>query len=219
LHAVLVSAGPLQGASHIHRNAWRRCTFSEWNDHSSSARLALRRAERAMHPCSTEVSRVTAIDWIALAILAGSLIIGLLRGFVREAFSLAAWVVAFLAARIFSPTLAGLIPGIEQEGLRQAAAIVLIFVGVLVLAHLLAAMLAGLLKLAGLGGLDRGLGLLFGVVRGLVVLVVLTLAAGLTALPRSDAWRGSLVHGPLEIAALKFIPWLPEDLAALIRFA
>lgn len=162
---------------------------------------------------------MTAIDWIALAILAGSLVMGLLRGFVREALSLAAWVVAFLAARLFSPALAQLIPGIAEEGLRQAAAIVLIFVGVLILAHLLAALLAGLLKWVGLGGLDSLLGMLFGAARALVVLVLLTLVAGLTALPRSEAWRASLVHGPLELAALKVIPWLPEDLAALIRFA
>ncbi|MDD4880477.1 MAG: CvpA family protein [Gallionellaceae bacterium] len=172
-----------------------------------------------MHPCSTEVSRVTAIDWIALAVLAGSLVMGLMRGFVREAFSLAAWIVAFLAARAFSPTLAGLIPGIAQEGLRQAAAIVLIVTGVLILAHLLAAMLASLLKMVGLGGLDSMLGMLFGVVRAVVVLVLLTLVAGLSALPRSEAWRASLVHGPLEIVAHKVIPWLPKDLAALIRFA
>mgnify|MGYP001085871361 CR=1 FL=1 len=162
---------------------------------------------------------MTAIDWIALAILAGSLIMGLMRGFVREAFSLAAWIVAFLAARAFSPAVAAVIPGIGQEGLRQAAAIVLIFIGVLILAHVLAAMLSGLLKLAGLGGFDRGLGMLFGAARAAVLLVLLTLVAGLTALPRSEAWQASLVHGPLEIVAHRVIPWLPQDLAALIRFA
>lgn len=162
---------------------------------------------------------MTAIDWIALAVLAGSLFMGLLRGFVREALSLAAWVFAFLAARMFSPALAHHIPGIGQEGLRQAAAIALIFIGVLILAQVLAAILAKLVKLAGLGGFDSMLGMLFGAVRAFVVLVVLTLAAGLTALPRSEAWRASLVHGPFESIALKVVPWLPEHLAALIRFA
>lgn len=162
---------------------------------------------------------MTAVDWIALAILAASLIMGLLRGFVREAFSLAAWVVAFLAARTFAPAVAGLIPGLDQEGLRQAAAIVLVFVVVLIVAQLLAAALAKLMQLAGLGGLDRMLGMLFGAGRAVVLLVLLTLVAGLTAMPRSEAWRASIVHGPLELAAGKVIPWLPEDLAALIRFA
>lgn len=162
---------------------------------------------------------MTAVDWIALAILAGSLVLGLMRGFIREAFSLAAWVVAFLAARIFSPAVAAVIPGIDQEGLRQAAAIVVVFVAVLVLAQLLGAALAKLMQAAGLGSVDRSLGMLFGVGRAVVILILLTLAAGVTALPRSEAWRASVVHGPLEFVAQKIIPWLPEDLAALIRFA
>lgn len=162
---------------------------------------------------------MTAIDWIALAIVAGSLLLGMIRGFVREALSLAAWVAAFLAARIFAPALAAHIPGIAQEGLRQAVAIALIFIGVLVLAQVLAHLLAKLVKWAGLGGLDSMLGMLFGVARAGVLLVLLTLVAGLTAVPLSEPWRHSLVHGPLEQAAVKVIPWLPKDLAALIRFA
>ncbi|MFZ5484972.1 MAG: CvpA family protein [Pseudomonadota bacterium] len=161
---------------------------------------------------------MTAIDWIVLAILAGSMILGLLRGFVREAFSLASWVLAFIAARTLSPVVAQMIPGIDQEGLRQAAAIVVVFIAVLVLARLASAALAGLLKWAGLGGLDRTLGLLFGAVRAALLLVFLALLAGLTALPRSEAWRGAWSHGPLEAGAKAFIPWLPMDLAALIRF-
>jgi membrane protein required for colicin V production len=162
---------------------------------------------------------MTAIDWIALAILFGSLVLGVMRGFVREAFSLAAWIMAFLAARAFSPTLAALIPGIEQEGLRQAAAIVVIVIVVLIVVHLAGAMLSGLLKMVGLGGFNRLLGMLFGMTRATVVLVLLTLVAGLTALPRSEAWQTSVAHGPLEVVAKKVIPWLPDDLAALIRFS
>jgi len=162
---------------------------------------------------------MTAIDWIALAILALSLVVGLMRGFIREAFSLAAWIVAFLAARMFSPVVADFIPGIGQEGLRQAAAIVVVFVGVLILAQLFTSAMAKLAQAVGLGGTDRVLGMLFGAVRAVVVLVLLSLTAGLTALPRSEAWRASLVHGPLESIAVRVIPWLPKDLAALIRFA
>lgn len=161
---------------------------------------------------------MTAVDWVALAILAASLVMGVLRGFVREAFSLGAWIVAFVAARTFAPALADLVPGLEQEGARQAVAIVLLFIGVLIAAQLLASILSKLFKLAGLGGLDRMLGMLFGAGRAFVVLVMLTLLAGLTALPRSEVWRASVVRGPLEVVAAKVIPWLPDDLAALIRF-
>ncbi len=162
---------------------------------------------------------MTAIDWIVFAILAGSVVMGLMRGFVREAFSLAAWVVAFIAARTLSPVVAMMIPGIEQEGLRQAAAIVVVFIAVLVLVHLASALVTGLMKWIGLGGFDRLMGMLFGVLRAAVVLTLLALLAGLSALPRTEAWRASISHGYLEAMAKKTLPWLPDDLAALIRFA
>jgi membrane protein required for colicin V production len=161
---------------------------------------------------------MTAIDWIALAVLMGSLITGMLRGFVREAFSLAAWVIAFVAARTFWPAVAVYIPGVGQAGLRQAAAMVIIFVLVLILSQLLATVLTKALDAVGLGGLDHTLGLCFGVARAGAILVMLTLLAGLTALPRSEAWRASMVGAPAVTVAKKVIPWLPHDLAALIRF-
>jgi membrane protein required for colicin V production len=161
---------------------------------------------------------MTAIDWVALAILIGSLIMGLIRGFVREALSLAAWIVAFFAARSLSPLVASYIHGVGQEGLRQMAAAVIIFILVLVLAQLLASLLGKLVSLAGLGGLNRFLGMVFGAGRAVVVLVLLTLVAGLTALPRTKAWHESIVGLPLVTAAQNLIPWLPHDLAALIRF-
>jgi membrane protein required for colicin V production len=161
---------------------------------------------------------MTAIDWIAFGILIGSLVLGLMRGFVREAFSLAAWIAAFFAARALSPILANYIPGLSQQGLRQVAAAVVIFILVLILAQLLVFLLGKVLKVAGLSGLDHLLGMLFGAGRAVVVLILLALVAGLTALPRSQPWQDSLVGLPLATAAQKVIPWLPSDLAALIRF-
>jgi membrane protein required for colicin V production len=62
------------------------------------------------------------------------------------------------------------------------------------------------------------MGLFFGIVRGGIMLVMLTLLAGLTALPRSPAWHDSMVGAPAVEAAKKVIPWLPHELAVLIRF-
>jgi len=161
---------------------------------------------------------MTAIDWIALAILIGSLVLGLMRGFVREALSLVAWIAAFFAARTWSPVVANYIPGLSQQGLRQVAAAVIIFVLALILAQMLVFLLGKVLKVAGLSGLDHLLGMLFGAGRAVVVLILLTLVAGLTALPRSKPWQDSLVGLPLATVAQEVIPWLPSELAALIRF-
>ena len=162
---------------------------------------------------------MTAVDWIALAVLVASLTLGLLRGFVREALALLAWVAAFVAAKFFAPQVALWIPGIDQPGLRQAAAIVIIVLLVLILAHMLAIVIGKLIKVAGLGGLNHFLGMLFGVARAGVLLVLLTLVAGMTALPCSPAWKHSLVGQPLVTAAQSVLPWLPGELAALIRFS
>jgi membrane protein required for colicin V production len=162
---------------------------------------------------------MTAVDWIALAILVASLVIGMVRGFMREALSFAAWIGAFFAARMFSHQVAALIPGLDQEGLRQVAAVVVIFVLVLVLAHLLALAGGKLMKATGLGGLNHFMGMVFGAARAAVILVLLTLVAGMTALPRSQTWQNSLVGQPMVEVARQVIPWLPSDLAALIRYS
>lgn len=161
---------------------------------------------------------MTSLDLLVLGILAGSTVLGLMRGLVREAFSLAAWVLAFLGAKTLAPALAPRLPGFDAPALQHAAALVLVFVAILVAAGLAGMLLASLVKLVGLGGYDRMLGGLFGVLRGVVAVLALTLLAGLTALPKTQSWQQSLARGPLEQAAVKIQPWLPKDLAALIRF-
>ena len=89
---------------------------------------------------------------------------------------------------------------------------------VLIAASLLSAILGGLVKMVGAGAYDRILGGLFGMARAGLILLMLTLLGGLTALPKTPAWQTSLIHGYLEQAAGKLKPWLPTDLAALIQY-
>ncbi len=161
---------------------------------------------------------MTMLDWIVFAILGLSVFLGLMRGLTREMMSLAAWVLAFLGAKLFGPLLAPILPGLDSPSLRYAAALLLVFLAILILASLLAAIVGKLINLAGLGFYDRSLGALFGVMRGTVALLGLTLIAGLTALPKTQAWQLALTRAPLEQMASKLHPWLPPDLAALIRY-
>lgn len=161
---------------------------------------------------------MTSLDWFALGVFAISLVLGLMRGLSREALSLLSWIVAFIAAKTFAPVVAPFIPGVDAPALGHAAALVLVFVAVLIAASLLSAALGGLLKVAGLGAYDSMLGGLFGALRAGLILLLLSLMAGLTALPKTQVWRESLIHGHLELAAGKIKPWLPRDLAALIHF-
>ncbi len=161
---------------------------------------------------------MTSLDFFVLGVVAVSTVVGLMRGLVREVFSLAAWVLAFVGARTLAPMLAPLIPGIDAPGLKHAAALVLVFVAILIAASLTGMLLSSVLKMAGLGPVDRALGAIFGILRAGVALVGLTVVAGLTALPKTQAWQHSLSRAPLEQAAVHLKPWLPQDLAALIRY-
>lgn len=161
---------------------------------------------------------MTVLDWIVLAILGLSTFLGIMRGLAREALSLVAWVLAFAGAKMFAPFIAPSLPGLDSPALRYAAALLLVFVAILILAGLAAAVVAKLINLAGLGFYDRFLGALFGVLRGTVALLGLTLISGLTALPKTQVWQNAFFRAPLEQMASKLHPWLPTDLAALIRF-
>ncbi len=161
---------------------------------------------------------MSSLDLIALGIFAFSAVLGLMRGLTREVLSLLSWFVAFYAAKSFAPMLAPFIPGLDAPALSHAAALVVIFVAVLIAASLFSAAVGGLVKVAGMGPYDRLLGGLFGAARGGLILLMLTLLAGLTALPKTHAWQASLIHGHLEQAAVKLKPWLPADMAALIQY-
>ncbi len=161
---------------------------------------------------------MTSLDLFALAVFAISSILGLMRGLSRELLSLLSWFAAFYAAKTYSSVLAPMIPALDSPALKHAAALVLIFVAVLILASLVTAAIGGLIKVAGVGAYDNMLGGLFGAARGVFILLLLTVLAGLTALPKTQAWRVSLVHGPLEQASAKLKPWLPTELATLIQY-
>ncbi|MEW5769627.1 MAG: CvpA family protein [Pseudomonadota bacterium] len=162
---------------------------------------------------------MNSLDLLVLAILVGSAALGLLRGLTREVFSLAAWILAFLGARLLGPLVSPLMPGADNPALQYAAAMALVFVAVLIGASLLGGLLAGLVRLAGLGPYDRLLGVMFGAARGVVAVVGLALLAGLTAMPKTTFWQSAQSRVPLELAAQKVVPWLPRDVSVLIKYS
>jgi len=166
---------------------------------------------------------MTWLDYAVLGVFAVSMLVGVLRGLVREVVSILGWVIAFLAANLFAGPLGPAMPSaIPTPELRVAAAFVAIFVAALVAALVAASLLGFILSKAigavGLGGVDRALGLLFGAVRGVLVVLAAGLIAGLTAAPRQDFWRDS-VSGPLLAqAAVALAPLLPQTLSGRLRY-
>jgi membrane protein required for colicin V production len=162
---------------------------------------------------------MTWIDYAVLAIIGVSILLSVIHGFVRELLSLSAWVVAFLVAQYFAGEVAALLPAaIPHESLRLLAGFLIIFLSVLLAATLLAIAVSSLIKRAGLGATDRMLGAVFGLVRGVAVVMVVVLLAGLTSLPQTPAWRHAMTSAPLEALANTIKVWLPADLSKHINY-
>jgi membrane protein required for colicin V production len=162
---------------------------------------------------------MTWFDYAVLAVLAVSVLIGIWRGLVREAFSLAGWVAACVAALAFGPEAGQLLPpSFATPFARGVIAGTVIFLVVLIVFGFAGLLVAKTLRLAGLGLADRTLGGVFGFARGALISLLVVLAAGLTTLPREPFWRQATLSGPLETAVVALKPYLPASLAARVRY-
>lgn len=131
-------------------------------------------------------------DYIILGIIAISILVGAIRGLIKEAFSLAVWAAAFLVAFQYSGALAlQLESHIELPSVRTSLAFAGLFLSVLLVGGLLTYLVGMLVEKTGLSGTDRLLGAVFGSVRGLIMVLVLMLVAGLTPIPGDPWWQQS----------------------------
>ncbi len=162
---------------------------------------------------------MTLFDHAVLTLIGFSVLLGVIRGFAREVIALASWAVAIVVASVYggeaAPLLARQIP---DESWRVLAAFVAIFFVVLIVMSVIGLFTSRLIKSAGLGVEDRVLGSLFGLARGLLVVLVLVLLAGLTALPRQTVWKDAMLAAPLEKLAVLVKQWLPQDWAKYISY-
>jgi membrane protein required for colicin V production len=154
----------------------------------------------------------SAVDWILLAVLGLSFLLGLWRGIVQEVLSLAGWVVAFYVSQIYAPMAAAWLPmqGSSQM-LRYATGFVVVFVAVLVATVLVSWMVKKLVSAVGLGPLDRLLGSLFGLMRGVVILLAVTVLVGMTPMRESEAWKQAQGAQWLQQFLHVLKPVLPAD--------
>lgn len=119
---------------------------------------------------------LTTADWLILAVVIISGGLSLFRGFIKEAISLIAWVSAFIVASKFYEPLAAKLTFVSDEIVRKAGACVILFIATIVVVGLCGSIISSVINKVGLSGTDRLLGMVFGVLRGvLVVCVVLAL--------------------------------------------
>jgi membrane protein required for colicin V production len=162
---------------------------------------------------------MTIFDYAVLAIVGLSILLSMMRGFLREILSLAGWVAAFFVAKFYTLELAPLLPeAIPTESLRLLAAFVILFLATLLVGSLLAIALSEVFKKIGLGWLDRWLGAVFGLARGVIIVGVLVMLAGLTSIPQDARWRNAMFSAPLEALVTQALPWLPQGVSRHINF-
>ena len=158
------------------------------------------------------MANVSAVDWILLAVLGASFLLGLWRGIVQELLSLAGWVAAFYLAQMYAPQTAAWLPmeGSSQM-LRYAAGFVVTFIAVLVATALISWVVKKMVSAVGLGSLDRLLGSFFGLMRGVVILLAATVLVGMTPMRESDAWQQAQGAKWLQECLHVLKPVLPAD--------
>lgn len=156
-------------------------------------------------------------DWIAVMLIAVSLLMGLWRGLVYEVLSLAGWIAAFLCAQWLAGGLAAVLPfGDPEAPWRYGVAFALIFIVVAFVGGAIASMTRRLITVAGLRPVDRSLGALFGVGRAAVALLAIAVVVHVMAWHDQAWWRES-AGAPFIDAALQGLkPALPQKLASYL---
>jgi membrane protein required for colicin V production len=161
---------------------------------------------------------MTWLDYFVIAVLVLSIVWGAWRGLVHEVLSLAGWIMAFLAANMLASPLSEILPANMRPEFRVVGSWLLVFVATLVVTALATALITRYIKVSVLRGLDRWLGALFGVLRGLVIVVAFAVAAGLTALPTTAVWKDSATGYSLAQTVLQLKPWMPPALAKRLKY-
>lgn len=161
----------------------------------------------------------TAFDYAVMAVIALSALRGTWRGFLSEVFGLIGWVAAFLIACHFVGYVVPYMPVNWPGGAltQWLLAFVLLVVGVMLVVGVANALLSRLVQATGLSGVDRSLGLMFGLVRGVILVLILVALAGLTELPQQEFWRDALLRPYAVEGVHQLKPLLPETLAAYVR--
>ncbi|WP_257389014.1 CvpA family protein [Tahibacter caeni] len=152
-------------------------------------------------------------DYCILGVLALSVVVGLWRGLVAEVMALACWAAAFWVAWLFGERLSALFTSVDVPSVRLMLGYGICFFGVLIAGALVAFLLRKLVAGSGLSGTDRLLGMVFGLARGLALVLLVVLLLGFTPFPRDPWWRESRLMPGFQNSAEWLAARLPQDVA------
>jgi membrane protein required for colicin V production len=155
-------------------------------------------------------------DWAIVAVLVVSSLISLKRGFVKEALSMANWVLAFFIAMTFRDQLSSLlVTQIATPSLRDMVAFALLFAATLIVGAMVNYLIGELVRMTGLSGTDRLLGMMFGFIRGFVIVMsILLLVPPLISIDQDTWWKESFIIPHL----MEFEAWWRSAATTAIDF-
>lgn len=160
---------------------------------------------------------MAALDWVVAALIAASVLLGLWRGLVYEVLSVLNWLAAFLLAQWLAPRAAAMLPlSRAGESLQYAAGFVVVFIAALFAGGMFAWLTSKLVAAVGLRPVDRMLGGMFGVVRGIVAVLALAVVVHLAGLGRGVWWTESMTAGVATAALRGLKPVVPERFGAYL---
>ena len=159
------------------------------------------------------------IDYAIIGLIVISMIIGLFRGLIKEALALIIWGVAFWVSLTFSTPFSSLLENIVTvPSARIAVAFTALFLLTLILGAIINYLLSALVSKTGLTGTDRLAGLLFGIGRGAIIIIILVMLAGLTPLPESSWWKESQLIPHFQSLAVWLNEHIPDGLAGYLNY-
>ncbi|MBT3205678.1 MAG: CvpA family protein [Gammaproteobacteria bacterium] len=158
-------------------------------------------------------------DIAILSVILVSTLISLIRGFVKESISLATWIVAGFIAMTYYLILSDfLLPYIESPTISQAVAFAILFITTLIIGAIINFMISQLVSKTGLSGTDKLLGMIFGAARGVLIISMIVLFAGLTPMPNEAWWLESDFVVYFKDIAVWIQEWMPQDIAGRFKF-
>jgi membrane protein required for colicin V production len=162
---------------------------------------------------TTVIAHWTVLDYVIIGIIFVSLLLGLFRGFAKEIISLAAWVLGFFAALKLSPTVdQWLVPYLPHAMARYVLSMVGIFFVVVLIGCIVNKIIHAFLKFTGFGFLDHMLGLVFGLLRGLLFVVLILLLIRVTPFQQEAVFAQSELSPYFQPIVERFSANIPNDL-------
>lgn len=158
------------------------------------------------------------VDLLVLAIILISTVISIVRGFAKDAISLAAWILAFVIALTLADKFALILPdSMENPRLRVGVSIAVLFLSTLIMGMVANFLLAGFIGMVKMQNIDRGLGAMFGFTRGIVIICLLVVLGAYIGLNEADWWDDSTLIPAAEWLLDALEPLLPKDFARYIK--